>query len=105
MAYLSNPTSMEELKERIPVVGISEPIKVGYVLEYSGSDLVLNRYENGNHIYEDSIDVGFMCYDDFNSFISQLRKHIGRKKVYISADYASVLLAIINGGEPEDYEE
>lgn len=104
MKSLVNPSSLEELKKFIPVAGPHRLINNGYILEYmENADAELRRYENSEEVKEEYIYVGYMMYDDFNSFMKELKSYVGRKKVYLSIEYATVLLAYLNGGKPEDY--
>ena len=106
MSKIINPRSLDELKKLIPVVEDDELINTGYILEvkYSG-DLEFKRYENREEIEDDNIEVSFLAYNNFEEFLKEVKFYTGRKKVYLSLDYAVVLLAILNGGDPEDYED
>lgn len=104
MKQYLKPSSIKELSLIVPAVKSFKEIKNGYLLDYSvKGGLELRRYENTKFIVKESIYIGLLIYEDFASFMEEMEKYIGRKKLYISYDYAIVLLAIINGGDPEDY--
>lgn len=106
MSKIVNPRSLDELKKLIPVAEDGEIINTGYILEIKyGGDIEFVRYENSDVVDDESIEVGMLVYDDFAGFTKELKFYTGRKKVYLSKDYAVVLLSILNGGEPEDYED
>ncbi len=104
MKQYLKPSSVKELSVIVPVVKSFKEIKNGYLLDYSvKGGLELRRYENTKFVVKESIYIGLLIYENFASFMEEMQKYIGRKKLYISYDYAIVLLAIINGGDPEDY--
>ena len=99
-----NPRTIEELKKYIDVVEDGY-VPTGYVVELvSRGEIEIRRYKNGEEIYEDRIENVNFFYEDFESFIKELKSYTGNKKVYLSFDYAVIILAALNGGYPEDYE-
>jgi len=105
MQNLTNPTSIYELRKNIPILENEDDIEIGYVLEcLKDGDAELKWYENGREVEPKSIYVGYMFFDSFDSFINDLNEFVGNEEVYLSMDFATILLAVLNGGEPEDYE-
>ena len=105
MGIVNKPSNLYQLRKRIPVLEPYEKINTGYILEYMESgEAELKRYKNGIELENECIYVGYMLYDDFNTFIKEIKEYVGRTKVYLSHDYATVLLAVLNGKMPEDYE-
>jgi len=101
-----NPISLAELREKIPVVGRTELIKTGYILDVNGSgEIELSYYKNCEEVEDEKITIDFLVYETFDDFTKQVKEYTEKKKLYISIDYALVLLAVLNGGMPEDYEE
>ena len=101
-----NPLSLSELREKVSIVGRTGTVKTGYILDLnSNGEAVLYRYENFEEVEDDRCELGVLMYETFDDFIKQIREYAGRKKLYIAIDYALVLLAVLNGGMPEDYEE
>ncbi len=106
MSKIINPRSLDELKKLIPVVEDGELINTGYIVEVKyGGDIEFKRYENKEALDDESITVSVLVYDNFEEFLKEVKFYTGRKKVYLSKDYAVILLSILNGGEPEDYED
>ena len=106
MSKFINPTSMEELKEIIPVVPNGKVVRTGYIVELNGSgEVEFRRYENGEELEDETIYVGMLMYDDFDEFMKEVKDYVGRKKVYLSHDIATIVLAVINDKLPEDYDD
>lgn len=101
-----NPRSLEDLRKIVPVIGRTEVIKTGYILDINSSgNAELLRYENFEENEYEWHNLGVLMYEDFEDFMKQIKQYTGRKKLYIAIDYAVVLLAVLNGGMPDDYDE
>ena len=102
MKVKGNPSTLAELNERIGVVSRRNKIKTGYILKcLKKGDAELKRYVNGKETKEENIYVGYMMFDDFDSFIKELREYTGRKKVYLSKEYANILLNYLKEREKQ----
>lgn len=106
MSNSINPRSLDELKKSIPVIENHKSINNGYVVDvnYKGN-IMFSRYENGKEIKEERIETTVLLYDTFEEFLKEIKVYVGKKKVYLTKDYAAIILAVLNGGYPEDYEE
>lgn len=101
-----NPSSLDELRKKIPVVGRNQVVKTGYILDINGSgEVELLRYKNFEEDEYEWYNLGVLMYETFDDFLKKIKEYTGRKKLYIAIDYAVVLLAVLNGGEPDDYDE
>lgn len=104
--YTTSPTSLEELRKHIPILSEGDVIRTGYIVDYTGKGKVeILRYKDFVQDDYEGCVLGVMEYTNFENFMNEIRKHVGRKKLYISVEYAAYLLAMLNGGNPEDYEE
>ena len=105
MSTIINPSSLSELKKRIPVVNNDESVESGYVVEITETgNIRFKRYKKGKEFEKGDIIVDMFLYDNFDSFLKDINAYAGNKKVYLSKYYATLILSVLNGGYPEDYE-
>ena len=99
--------TLSDLNAKIKVVEDYEVPKTNYMLDYnSNQEVIIRAFEKGREIPEDDVIIGVIVADNFEDFFKEVRRYFPKNtKLSISKDYALVLLALYNGGEPEDYDE
>lgn len=98
---------LTDLNDVISVVEDFEVPKTRYMLDIEcNGDIYARAYNMGKEIPDEDIFLGAIIADNFDEFFEELKCYFRKNtKLSISKDYALVLLASFNGGEPEDYDE
>lgn len=99
--------TLSDLNIKIKVVEHYEVPKTNYMLDFnSNQEVIIRFFEKGREVSEDDVIIGTIVADNFEGFFKEVRRYFPKNtKFSISKDYALILLALYNGGEPEDYEE